>query len=142
MIEPSTGGTGSRSAAERCRAPMSARRREDKTSEQLLVLMPDGDDGTTSMIQVERLAEFVVRDSYEDLSEEAIREVEMRILDTLRCAIGAPARDFKARDPGHQGSLGQDPDLQGLDREVVVPSAFPDGFSGQCGYCGVNVKEV
>src|SRR5215208_8060571 len=98
MIEPSTGGTGSRSAAERCRAPMSARTREDKTSEQLLVLMPDGDDGTTSMIRVERVAEFVVRDSYEDLSEEAIRELKMRILNSLRCAIRVPARDFQARE--------------------------------------------
>jgi hypothetical protein len=121
---------------------MSARRREDKTSEQLLVLMLDGDDGTTSMIQVERLTKSLIRDSYEDLSEEAIRELKMRILDTLRCAKGAPARDFKARDPGHQGSLGQDPDLQRLDREAVNPSAFPDGFSGQRGYCGFNLKEL
>ena len=68
--------------------------------------------------------------------------LKMRILDTLRCAIGAPARDFKARDPGHQGSLGQDPDLKRLVREAVIPSAFPDGFWGQRGYCGFNLKEV
>jgi 2-methylcitrate dehydratase PrpD len=69
--------------------------------------MLDGDDGTPSMIQVERLAKFVVRDSYEDHSAEAIRELKMRILDTLRCAIGASARDFKARDPGPKGLWGR-----------------------------------
>jgi hypothetical protein len=121
---------------------MSARRHEDKISEQLLVLMLDGDDGTTSMIQAERLAEFVVRDSYEGLSEDAIKELKMRILDSLRCAIGASARYFKARDPGYQGSLGRDPDLQGSEREVVIPSVFPDGFWGRRGYCRFNSKEV
>ena len=90
MVEPSTGGTGSRSASGRCLAP--------------IVLMLDGDDGITSMIRVVRLAKFLSRDSYEYLSEEDIRELKMRILDTLCCAIGAPARDFRARDPGHQGS--------------------------------------
>jgi hypothetical protein len=104
--------------------------------------MLDGDDGITSMIRVVRLAKFLSRDSYEYLSEEDIRELKMRILDTLCCAIGAPARDFRARDPGHQGSLGQDPDLQRLDREAVIPSAFLDGFWGQRGYCGFNLKEV
>jgi 2-methylcitrate dehydratase len=43
------------------------------------------------MTQVERLAEFVTRASYEDLSEEAIRELKVRVLDSLGCAIGALA---------------------------------------------------
>jgi hypothetical protein len=71
---------------------MSARRREDKTSEQLLVLMLDGDDGATSMNQVERLAEILVRDSYEDLSEEAIRELKMRNLVLALRHMGASLR--------------------------------------------------
>jgi 2-methylcitrate dehydratase PrpD len=104
--------------------------------------MLDGDGGTASMIQVERLADFVVRDSYENLSEEAIRELKMRILNSLRCAIRAPARDFQAREPRHQGSLGQNPVLQRLEREAVITSAFPDGFWGQRGYCRFNLKEV
>jgi 2-methylcitrate dehydratase len=41
------------------------------------------------MTQVERLAEFVTRASYEHLSEEARRELKVRVLDSLGCAIGA-----------------------------------------------------
>jgi 2-methylcitrate dehydratase len=37
----------------------------------------------------EELAAFVVRVSYEDISEEARRQLKIRILDTLGCAIGA-----------------------------------------------------
>jgi 2-methylcitrate dehydratase len=43
------------------------------------------------MTQVERLAEFVTRASYEDLSEEAVRKLKVRVLDSLGCAIGALA---------------------------------------------------
>ena len=43
---------------------------------------------------------------------------------------------------GHQGSLGRDPDLQRLERELRLPSAFPDGVWGQRGYCGLKLKEV
>jgi 2-methylcitrate dehydratase len=39
--------------------------------------------------EVERLADFVARASYEDLSEEAVRELKIRVLDSLGCAIGA-----------------------------------------------------
>jgi 2-methylcitrate dehydratase len=41
------------------------------------------------MTQVQELARFVQRISYEGLSQEAIRELKVRILDALGCAIGA-----------------------------------------------------
>ena len=41
------------------------------------------------MTQAERLAEFVVRASYEDLSQTARAQLKIRILDTLGCAVGA-----------------------------------------------------
>src|SRR5579875_1761095 len=42
-----------------------------------------------TMTLVEELANFVVRSSYEDLSAEARRELKIRVLDSLGCAIGA-----------------------------------------------------
>src|SRR5579864_8343566 len=41
------------------------------------------------MTQVEQLAAFVVQARYEDLSDEARRELKMHVLDALGCAIGA-----------------------------------------------------
>ena len=41
------------------------------------------------MTKIEQMAEFVNRVSYEDLSESAIQELKIRILDSLGCAIGA-----------------------------------------------------
>src|SRR6266853_659091 len=41
------------------------------------------------MTQVEQLAAFVVRTTYEDLSEEARQQLKIRIVDALGCAIGA-----------------------------------------------------
>lgn len=41
------------------------------------------------MTESEKLASFVVRASYEDMSEEARRHLKNRILDSLGCAIGA-----------------------------------------------------
>ncbi|MHB8596563.1 MAG: MmgE/PrpD family protein [Ktedonobacteraceae bacterium] len=41
------------------------------------------------MTQVEQLAVFVMRSTYEDLSEEARQQLKIRILDALGCAIGA-----------------------------------------------------
>ena len=41
------------------------------------------------MTLVEQLAAFVVRVTYEDLSEEAQRQLKIRIIDALGCAIGA-----------------------------------------------------
>lgn len=41
------------------------------------------------MTQVEQLAAFVVRSTYDDLSEEARQQLKIRILDALGCAIGA-----------------------------------------------------
>lgn len=41
------------------------------------------------MTEVEKLAAFVVRTSFEDLSEEARQSLKIRILDALGCAIGA-----------------------------------------------------
>jgi 2-methylcitrate dehydratase len=42
-----------------------------------------------NMTHAERLAEFVARASYADLSVAAVRELKIRILDSLGCAIGA-----------------------------------------------------
>ena len=41
------------------------------------------------MTQVEQLAAFVVRMTYEDLSEEARHQLKIRLLDALGCALGA-----------------------------------------------------
>lgn len=41
------------------------------------------------MTQVEQLAAFVVRMTYENLSEEARQQLKIRIIDALGCAIGA-----------------------------------------------------
>jgi 2-methylcitrate dehydratase len=41
------------------------------------------------MTRVELLADFVVRASYEDLSDAAREQVKIRVLDSLGCAIGA-----------------------------------------------------
>src|SRR5437764_8796930 len=41
------------------------------------------------MTKVEELAVFVVRSAYADLSEEARRELKIRVLDAIGCAIGA-----------------------------------------------------
>ena len=41
------------------------------------------------MTQVEQLADFVARMTYNDLSEEARRQLKIRVLDALGCAIGA-----------------------------------------------------
>ncbi|MDQ3910236.1 MAG: MmgE/PrpD family protein [Actinomycetota bacterium] len=42
-----------------------------------------------NVTHAERLAEFVARASYEDLSDAAVRELKIRVLDSLGCAIGA-----------------------------------------------------
>jgi len=53
------------------------------------------------MTQAEQLAAFVVRASYDDLSEEARQQLKIRILDGLGCAIGAlkgdPVRILKSQ---------------------------------------------
>jgi 2-methylcitrate dehydratase len=41
------------------------------------------------MTQVEQLAAFVVRSSYDDISEPARQQLKIRILDALGCAVGA-----------------------------------------------------
>jgi 2-methylcitrate dehydratase len=41
------------------------------------------------MTQIEQLASFVVRSSYDDLSAAAVQALKGRILDTLGCALGA-----------------------------------------------------
>ena len=41
------------------------------------------------MTQVEEMAKFVVRASYENLSKEARQQLKIRVLDALGCAIGA-----------------------------------------------------
>ncbi len=53
------------------------------------------------MTVVARLASFVVASSYDDLSEEARRELKIRVLDALGCALGAlgtpPVRAIRAQ---------------------------------------------
>ncbi len=53
------------------------------------------------MTQAEQLATFAVRASYEDLSEAARRELKIRVLDALGCALGAlgapPLRMIRAQ---------------------------------------------
>ncbi len=41
------------------------------------------------MTQAEQLAAFVVRASYEDISDEARQQLKLRVLDSIACAIGA-----------------------------------------------------
>ena len=41
------------------------------------------------MTEVERLAEFAVRASCDDLSEEVREQLKIRVLDSLGCALGA-----------------------------------------------------
>ena len=41
------------------------------------------------MTQAEELADFIVSASYENLSPEARRQLKLRVLDSLGCAIGA-----------------------------------------------------
>ncbi|MEM9884848.1 MAG: MmgE/PrpD family protein [Bacteroidota bacterium] len=41
------------------------------------------------MTEVQRLAQFVATRKYEDLSKDAVRELKIRLLDSLGCAIGA-----------------------------------------------------
>jgi 2-methylcitrate dehydratase len=55
---------------------------------------PDDEARTVDMTdggptQVERLAAFVQRASYSDISEEARRALKVRVLDSIACAIGA-----------------------------------------------------
>ena len=45
------------------------------------------------MTEAERLAEFVDRMSYDDISEEAREQLKIRVLDSLACAIGAVGGD-------------------------------------------------
>ena len=41
------------------------------------------------MTLVEQMASFVVRSSYDDISEGARQDLKIRVLDSLGCAIGA-----------------------------------------------------
>src|SRR5262245_1183657 len=58
-------------------------------------------DEARQITQAGRLAAFVVRASYDDLSEAARCHLKIRILDSLGCAIGAlegePIRSLRAQ---------------------------------------------
>ena len=60
------------------------------------------------MTQAEQLAEFVVRASYEDLSQAACAQLKIRVLDALGCAVGAlqgePIWMLKAQNKDFDGS--------------------------------------
>src|SRR5438034_6720295 len=47
------------------------------------------DRSGTPMTVVRELAEFVVERSFDDLSQDAVRELKVRVLDGLGCAMGA-----------------------------------------------------
>jgi 2-methylcitrate dehydratase len=46
-------------------------------------------EGPVSATHAEKLADFVVRASFDSLSKNAIKQLKIRILDSLGCAIGA-----------------------------------------------------
>ena len=60
------------------------------------------------MTQVEQLAAFVVRANYDDLSERARRQLKIRALDSIGCAVGAfdgePIRMLRAQIEDFGGS--------------------------------------
>jgi 2-methylcitrate dehydratase len=63
-------------------------------------------DGETEMRAVERLAEFVVRASWADLSDEAREALKIRVLDSLGCAVGALDADLVRAVRNHVEELG------------------------------------
>ncbi len=60
------------------------------------------------MTKVQQLAKFVVRASFDDLSDESKQELKIRILDSLGCAIGAlraePVRMLRAQTEDFGGN--------------------------------------
>jgi 2-methylcitrate dehydratase PrpD len=52
-----------------------------------------------NMTHAERLAEFVTRASYEDLSDVAVRELKILVLDSLGGAIGGESYATSQRRP-------------------------------------------
>ncbi len=82
------------------------------------------------MTHAERLAAFVLRASYDVLSETARQQMKIRVLDALGCAIGAlegdPVRMVRAHT--HEfGGVGQCT-LIGGDRTAPDRAAFYNGF--------------
>ncbi len=61
------------------------------------------------MTQVERLAAFVVRSAYQDLSADARQQIKTRVLDALGCAIGASAGPPIAMLRAHIDDFGGNP---------------------------------
>jgi 2-methylcitrate dehydratase len=61
------------------------------------------------MTYANRLAEFVARASYEDLSVAAVRELKIRVLDSLGCAIGALGGEPVMMLAGHLEEFGGEP---------------------------------
>ncbi len=55
----------------------------------------------STMTDADRMAAFVVRASFQDLSQAAVEQLKIRVLDALGCAIGAlgsaPIRLIKAQ---------------------------------------------
>src|SRR5688572_16021987 len=58
------------------------------------------------MTMVQRLAEFAVRRSFDDLSPEEVRHLRIRILDSIGCAFGAVDGLVPTRVRAHVESLG------------------------------------
>jgi 2-methylcitrate dehydratase len=65
------------------------------------------------MTEVERLADFVVRRQFADLSAAAVEQLKLRVLDSLGCAFGALGADMTARVRQHTEAFGGAP-LAGL----------------------------
>ena len=65
------------------------RRTASKMKTNLISTKPVYRNDVAAQSMVDQLAEFVVGTKYEDLSETAIHQAKIRILDALACAIGA-----------------------------------------------------
>lgn len=66
-------------------------------------------EGGDAVSEVQQLATFVVRATYDDLSEHARRELKTRVLDSLGCAIGALEGEPIAMLREHLAELGGNP---------------------------------
>jgi 2-methylcitrate dehydratase len=64
---------------------------------------------TSTTTRVEQLGEFVSRARFEDLSEDAIEQLKLRVLDSLGCALGALGVETTGRLREHTDELGGAP---------------------------------
>lgn len=81
------------------------------------------------MTRVEELARFVARTGFEDLWEETVAALKLRVLDALGCAIGASGSDLAKALGAHTRDLGGAPHctLIGGGRTAPDRAAFYNG---------------